>query len=476
MRYKKIINDIKSKNIDETRRRIRFRGGEICILFLRQITDRTALSEQVIKPLVDYGRDTQLNTMQAADNIIYSDDYIIEKDEKKIESFILKGNTVVLFSNDNHYIVINLKKVAHRSVPTPEVNYLLRGPKDCFIEHLETNISLIRYRLKDANLRIDIQEVGKRTKSRVAVIYIEDIANNTAVTEVKKRISKVDIDGILESGELQSFMSNNSLNLFPQVGIVERSDMACGALLEGKVVTLVDGTGIGLIAPKVFSEFLWTCEDAYENNIIRMFLRLLRFIALILSFTLSSLYVAIVSFHNDILPSNYIIAIAESRSKVPFNALIEVLLIEIIIEMLREAMAIVPKKYGTAIGIVGAVIIGEAAISAGIFSPLLLIVVALSLISSFIPSDHTLVNPFRILKFSLIIATGMLGLYGFILVLTAILTNLVSINTFGVPYMAPFAPFKWKDFFKSFLYSKNIAQTRPGYLKTKDKIRGKTND
>lgn len=476
MKYTKILNDIESKNMNEIRRKIRFQGGEVCILFIREITNRAELSKQVIRPLVQHSRDTQLNAMEAADNIIYSDDYMIEKDEKKIESFLLKGKTIVLFSNDNHYIVINLKKVAHRSIPTPEVNYVLRGPKDCFIEHLETNLSLIRYRLKDVNLRIDIQEVGKRTKSRVAVIYIEDIANNTSVTEVKKRISKVDIGGILESGELQSFISNNSLNLFPQVGIVERSDMACGALLEGKVVTLVDGTGIGLIAPKVLSEFLWSCEDFFENKLFSVFIRLMRSIALILSFTISSLYVAIVSFHNDILPSNYIIAIAESRSKVPFNALIEVLLIEIIIEMLREAMVRVPKKYGTAIGIVGAVIIGEAAISAGIFSPLLLIVVALSLISSFIPSDHTLVNPFRLLKFMLIFATGFLGLYGFILMLTAILTNLVSINTFGVPYMSPIAPFNWKDFFKSLFYSKATSPTRPEYLKTKDKIRGKTKD
>lgn len=475
MKYTNILNDIKSKNINETRRKIRFQGGEVCILFLREITDRAALSKQVIRPLVQQSGDTQFNAMRAADNI-YSDDYIIEKDEKKIESLLLNGRTVVLFSNDNHYIVINLKKVAHRSIPAPDVNYILRGPKDCFIEHLETNLSLIRYRLKDVNLRIDIQEVGKRTKSRVAVIYIEDIANNTSVTEVKKRISRIDIDGILESGELQSFISNNSLNLFPQVGIVERSDMACGALLEGKVVTLVDGTGTGLIAPKVLSEFLWTCEDFYDNKIVSVFLRLLRIISLILSFTISSLYVAIVSFHNDILPSNYIIAIAESRNKVPFDAVVEVLLIEIIVEMLKEAMIRVPKKYGTAIGIVGAIIIGEAAISAGIFSPLLLIVVAISMITSFIPSDHTLVNSFRLLKFLLIIATGMLGLYGFILVLTVILTNLVSINTFGVPYMAPLAPFNWKDFFKSFFYSKPISPTRPEYLKTKDKIRGKTND
>lgn len=266
--------------------------------------------------------------------------------------------TVLLFSNDIKYFVINLKKIEKREVPSPETTYTIRGPKDCFIEDLDTNISLIRYRIKDENLKIETHEVGQRTKTRVNVIYLEDVANNVCVREVKKRIDAIDIDGIIESGELQAFMLNKKLNLFPQMGLIERSDMACSALLEGKVIVIVEGSGWALVAPKVFSEFFWSCDDNYDNKYIGLFMRILRIIALFLSFGVSSLYIAVVSFHNDILPSNYLISIALSRARVPFNALVEVLLIEIIMELMHESLVRVPTKIGSAIGIVGAIIIG----------------------------------------------------------------------------------------------------------------------
>jgi spore germination protein KA/spore germination protein len=217
--------------------------------------------------------------------------------------------------------------------------------------------------------------------------------------------------------------------------------MACGALLEGKVVILLDGDPWALVAPKVFSEYLWACDDFYLNKITGTFLRILRVIALNLSFIVSAVYVAVVSYHNDVLPGPYMIAIAQARAKVPFNALLEVLIIENIAELIRESLIRVPTKIGTAIGIVGAIIIGQAAVAAGVFSPLLLIVVSLSLIASFVPSDYTLVDAFRVLKFVLILATGLFGFFGFTVVILFILSQLVSLNTFGVPYMAPLAPF-----------------------------------
>jgi spore germination protein KA len=471
--YDKIINKIMSDNIDVTNRIINFTASQISVLYIKELTDSSSLSLEVIKPLIENKNILNVNVKTAMDKIIFSSDCKIESDRVKIEDYILQGMTVILFSNDNRYIVINLKKIAHRTVSNPELNYTLRGPKDCFIENLDTNLSLIRYRLKDKNLRIDYQKVGKRTKARVAVIYFEDIANNKIVSEVKKRIEKVNIDGIIESGELQAFLLNRKSNFFPQMGIAERSDMACGALLEGKVVTLVEGSDLALIAPKVLSEFLWSCDDIYDNKYAGFFHRIIRVIALMLSLTAPAMYVAIVSFHNDILPSDYIIAISQARAKVPFNAVIEVLLIEIIVALLVEGLVRVPKKIGTAVSIVGAIIIGEAAIAAEIFSPLLLIVVSIALISAFVPSDYTLVSTFRFLRFSFIIITGIFGLYGFILGITLLLAQLVSTNSFGVAYMTPFAPFITKDAIKSLFYDKTLAPRRPYFLRTKDKYRGK---
>jgi spore germination protein KA/spore germination protein len=303
---------------------------------------------------------------------------------------------VLLFSHSREYIVINLKLVEKRSTTEPAMMYTVRGPRDAFVENLDSNLSLIRYRLKSESVRIEMMEVGKRSRTEVAVIYLEDVANNTAVAEIKKRIGAIDADGLCSSGEQQSFLSNSKANLFPQMGIIDRSDMACGALLEGKVIVLMDGDPWALVAPKVFSEYLWSCDDYYLNAYVGTFLRILRVIALNLSFIVSALYVAIVSYHNDVLPGPYMIAIAQARAKVPFNALLEVLIIETIAELIRESLIRVPTKIGAAIGIVGAIIIGQAAVAAGVFSPLILIVISLSLIASFVPSDYTLVDAFRV--------------------------------------------------------------------------------
>jgi spore germination protein KA/spore germination protein len=319
-------------------------------------------------------------------------------------------------------------------------------------------------------MRIKKFEVGVRAKARVAVIYIEDIANDKVVAEIQKRIEGIDVDGIGESGELQAFLLNSRHQLFPNIGLVERSDMAFHSLLEGKVLVLVDGSQIALLAPRTFAEFFYSCDDRYDNKYFGLFARLLRYASLIVALTASSMFVAISAFHTDVLPTNYAITLAETRSKVPFNSLVGVLILEFIVELLREALLRVPKQIGPAIGIVGAIVIGQAAVSAGIFSPLLLIIVSMSLLASFAMPDYSLMNPFRILKLGLILFTGIMGLYGFTLFLVFILAEIVSLDSFGVPYLAPLAPFNLYDFLRTFMQNKTTDSKRPEYLRTKDRI------
>lgn len=451
------------------------RNGRIELFYIAQLTDRASLTENVVKPLILHcsSAPKSINAQMTVDGIIYADDCRIESDAGKIEEFILSGMVVILFSNDKQYIVVNLKKVEHRSVPTPQLSYTIRGPQDCFTENLDANLSLIRYRIKDKNMQIKHFEVGRRAKAQVAVIYIEDIANDTVVQEVQKRIERIDVDGIGESGELQGFLLNNKLQLFPQIGLIERSDMAFHSLLEGKVLVLVDGSGIALLAPKTFSEFFYSCDDRFDNKFFGLFTRILRYTAIIIALIGSSLFVALTSFHTDVLPVKYAISLSEMRSNVPFTALIGALSLEFIMELLREALLRVPKQIGSAIGIVGAIVIGQAAISAGIFSPLLLIIVATSLLASFAIPDYTLVNPFRILKLMLLLFTGVMGFFGFTIFLTFILAELVSLNSFGVPYMAPWAPFNFRDFLRTLIDGSTMDSRRPNYLRTKDKTRMK---
>jgi len=478
--FEETVAYLKTKNLDYTQRSIPYhsgmlRNGRIELFYIAQLTDRASLTENVVKPLILHcsSAPKSINAQMTVDGIIYADDCRIESDAGKIEEFILSGMVVILFSNDKQYIVVNLKKVEHRSVPTPQLSYTIRGPQDCFTENLDANLSLIRYRIKDKNMQIKHFEVGRRTKAQVAVIYIEDIANDTVVQEVQKRIERIDVDGIGESGELQGFLLNNKLQLFPQIGLIERSDMAFHSLLEGKVLVLVDGSGIALLAPKTFSEFFYSCDDRFDNKFFGLFTRILRYTAIIIALIGSSLFVALTSFHTDVLPVKYAISLSEMRSNVPFTALIGALSLEFIMELLREALLRVPKQIGSAIGIVGAIVIGQAAISAGIFSPLLLIIVATSLLASFAIPDYTLVNPFRILKLMLLLFTGVMGFFGFTIFLTFILAELVSLNSFGVPYMAPWAPFNFRNFLRTLIDGSTMDSRRPNYLRTKDKTRMK---
>lgn len=474
-----ILDNIEAEGFALSQRTMDYDGGSIKILYIQQLTDRVSLMDFVIRPLSLYlGQRSNaahgLTAKTIAQNVLYVDDYELQSDGEEAQASILDGKVVILLPDDDEYIVVNLKKVEHRSVSDPMIEYTLRGPRDCFVENLDTNLSLIRYRNKDAKLRICQYKVGKRTKTNVALFYIEDIANNTVVSLMKQRIQAIDVDGIGDSGELEVFLQNSNLNLFPQMGLVERSDMAQHLLHEGKVLVLVDGSGLALSAPKCFPEYFFSCDDRYDNMYFGMFMRILRYAAFFIALYATSFYVGISEFHIDALPSRYVISLAGMRANVPFPPIIGALMLEFVVELLREALLRVPKQIGPAVGIVSAIVIGQAAISAGIFSPLLLILASTSLLASFVMPDFSLINPIRIMKFIALLCTGFLGFYGLVLFSCVLLIYLVSIESFGVPYFAPFAPFNRYDFIRSFIFNISLSPFRPKYLKDKDKTRTKT--
>lgn len=471
-KYDRILKKIENEGIIINKRIITVDEGIIKILFVKQLVDTDALSEQIIKPLLQYKSYTKpLNSQQIMDNIILSCECTIETDATKIEENILDGMVVLLLNNGNNYLVVNIKKIEHRTIDTPELTYTIRGPKDCFVENFDVNISLIRYRLKDPNLRIDNFKVGKRSKTSVAVIYIKDIANENTVMEIKKRISEIDIDIIWGTGELQAFLQKDNHSLFPILGTTERSDWGCEAIVEGRVLIIADGGQIALIAPHTFGDTIVACDDRYDNKFFGLFSRVLRLISLFITLCLSAIFVAVVDFHDYVLPATYIIFIAELRQEVIFSVFFEILIVEFISELIRESLIRVPSKIGTAVGIVGAIVIGQAAIAAGIFTPFVLIISSVGLMASFTIPDYFTAHPIRLLRFFVIIMTGFLGFYGFVLALILITLNLVSINSFGVPYMAPFAPFNLYDAIRAFFFSRSHSPKRPQLLRTIDDTR-----
>ena len=477
-RIDSIMKALEAEGFTLTQRAIPFDGGKLQILYIRHLTDRTALSELVLKPLVlHFSRRTPGLQMTSAreimENIIYADDCKLDSGDNKIRDTILGGRAVILLSWDEEYIVVNLKKVEHRAITEPQIEYTLRGPRDCFVENLTANLSLIRYRLKDSQLRCKQFRVGKRSKTDVVVFYIEDIANETVVNLVTQRIGAIDTDAISDSGELAFYLQNSKWSFFPQMGLVERSDMACHLLAEGKVLVLVDGSPLALSAPKIFAEFFHSCDDRYDNPYFGFVMRLLRYLSAFIVLTASSYFVALTSFHIDALPSRYTLYLAEIQLKVPWPPIVGTIILEFIVELLREALLRVPKQIGSAVGIVAAIVIGQAAISAGIFSPLLLIIISASLLASFVMPDYSLINPFRILKIMALFSTAIFGFYGLILFLCLLLTHLASMESFGVPYLAPFAPFNLYDFIRSLMFNISFSPLRNKYMRNKDKTRTK---
>lgn len=468
-----LIEALKTKSMDMLERIIPYFDGAVHICYIGQLTDRSALSQLVIRPITEYCavKKRRLSASFTEENLIYLDQLQRSDDLRQVEAHILNGWAVLLFSNDKEYLAVNCKKVESRPVDKPELMYSMRGGRDAFVENLDTNLSLLRYRLKDGNLRVEKKEVGERTKSTVAVVYLEDIARPELIAEVLKRIDSIRTDGIIDSGDLENFLRNKSNNLFPQVGILERSDMAVEALLEGRVAILVDGSCHALQAPKVFVEFMYSSDDRYDNKFFGFFMRIIRYLALFIAGTATSVYIALADYHTDALPASYIINFAQMRARAPFSAFIAVLTIEFIIELMREALLRVPVKVGNAIAIVGSIIIGQAASSSGFYSPLLLILVAIGFLSTFAMPDISLSNVMRLIKFFMILMTGFFGFYGFSLAVTFIIALYVSNDSFGVPYFAPWAPFNFYDFVRSLIFSRPMAPKRQQYLRNKDDTR-----
>lgn len=472
-RHEALIDSLKGENKTFTARKISVGASELWLLYVRQLVDVNALSQFVLKPIMEHYESALVRPRanKVAESVISAVDCWVESNLNEVENIVLKGMAVLLFDHDERYVVVNLKDVPHRGIHTPDFTYSIIGPKDCFVENLDVNLSLIRYRLKDPKLKIDMLELGRRSRTGFAVIYIEDIANVQMVSDVKARLGSIDTDGIWGTGEVQGFLSNTKHDLFQQSRLTERSDAACEAILEGKVVLLGDGGHAAAILPTTFNESLLSSDDRYGNKFFGLFAGIIRYAAVLITLCATSIYVALVSYHPDALPSNYAILLTNLRQNVLFPATLEVLIVELILELVREALLRVPSKIGTAIGIVGAIVIGDAASAAGIFDSLVLILVASSLLASFAMPDYFSMNPLRILKFFVIIMTGLMGFYGFVLAMSLILTNLVSIDSFGVPFFAPFAPHNRYDFKRAFIFTRSTSSLRMQYMRTNDDTR-----
>ncbi|WP_127486391.1 spore germination protein [Paenibacillus ehimensis] len=360
-----------------------------------------------------------------------------------------KGNAGLLIDGCPNVFVLATGSEKKRSLGEPSSESLVRGPRVSFNESLADNTALLRQLGGSHTLCIVYTMVGRKAPKTAAIAYNSDIANDALVQEVRQRIARIDIDDVPDSGYIEQFIEDNHLTLFPQVQNTERPDRVNSALMEGRVAILLDGSPSALIVPVSISMLLQSPEDYYERWIPGTLVRVLRYIAALISTIGPALYISFISFHQGLIPTKLAVSIAGSREGVPFPSLIEALIMEVSIEILREAGLRLPKPIGQTIGIVGGLVIGEAAVQAGIVSSIMVIVVAITAISSFAIPQYSAGIALRIIRFGTMFSAAIFGLYGVILFFLLVCSHLAKLKSFGIPYLSPAAPYRlgdWKDF------------------------------
>ena len=358
---------------------------------------------------------------------------------------LLSGDAILLIDGYSEGLVIGNKHWVERGITEPMSQTVVRGPREGFSENLRVNTALVRRKLKDPNLWMESKVIGTRTKTNVAIMYINGVANDKIVNEVRLRLDRIDIDGILESGNIEGFIEDSTYSPFPTVFNTERPDTVAAALLEGRIAILVDGTPFVLIVPALFVQFFQSPEDYYVHTGIGSLIRALRFLSFVIALLAPAFFIAITTFHQSMLPPALLISLAAQREGVPFPTFIEALIMEITFEILREAGIRMPRSIGSAMSIVGAFVIGTAAVEAGIISAAMVIVVSITAISSFVSPTYNLAISVRILRFGFMALAASFGLYGIAIGLVALILHLCSLRSFGIPYMSPLAPFNVSD-------------------------------
>ena len=365
---------------------------------------------------------------------------------------MMNGDVLLLLDGCRQAFVVDAKGFPHRSVDSSQNEMVLRGPQEAFTEALRVNTALIRRRLRTNQLKFEEKTLGRFTQTQISIVYLEGVANDNIIAEVHRRLDNLkDVDSILDASCIEQYIEDAPFSIFPQMQYTERPDKVAASLLEGRIALIVDGSPEVLLLPLMFVQLLQSPEDYYNRIAPGTFMRWIRYMGLLIAITFPSLYVAITSYHPEMLPLNLLLSIAAAREGVPFPAFVEALIMELAFELLREASIRLPGAIGNTIGIVGALVIGDAAVSAHLVAPQMVIVVAITAIGSFTVPSMEASYPIRLLRFPLMLLAAAFGLYGVMLGLLAILVHLVHLRSFGFPYLEPLAPLKLNELRDVFL-------------------------
>jgi hypothetical protein len=437
------------------------------VYFMDDLVDEKIIDLHVIRPILNM--DPAKFDGHLEDAIISAKKLTKIKTMKEAVEFISMGVTFVHVDTMDYAVGVIAPQLPARSISEPEAEPLVRGPREGFTEKLQDNTGLVRKRIHSPDLKSEPMKIGRRSQTSVVIMYIRDLVDDGVLKEAKRRLQNVDLDVLIESAQIEEFIEDHTFSPFPQIVNTERPDKVAAGLAEGRVAILVDGTPFALIIPSVFTDFLQASEDYYQRFLFSSAIRLLRILTFLIALTGPSLYIAITTFHQELIPTPLLFTIVSARTGVPFPALIEALIMEVAFEILREAGVRLPRPVGSAVSIVGGLVVGQAAVEAGIISQAMIIVMAFTGIASFTIPAFNLSLSTRLLRFAMMLVGAALGLFGIACGLMIIGLHLCGLRSFGVPYMAPFAP----TYFRSWLSEVFVApyswrKYRPAYLQSKD--------
>lgn len=473
----KKIQEMNGNSPDITTREINIGFKKVGYIYLESVSSDDKISDFLVKSITRLKKTSFLdnfftNLYQELKNNIANSKMKVIDNYDDMFYYLSSGFTVVLVNGFSKAIVLETRETLDRGVTEPTTETSIRGPKDSLTENYNKNLGLIRKRIKDPNLWFKEVIVGRRTKTKVGIGYIKDIADKTKVEKTIKKIECIDIDGILDSGYIRDFLTNDERSSFPTVISTERPDLVSAALLEGKIVIIVENTPFALIMPGILANFIHAPEDNYQKAVNVSLTRILRFIAMMITVLAPGLYIALTTFNQEIIPDTLLISLAVQRAGVPFPTSFAVIILMATFEILRESDMRLPETMGTSISIVGALVLGDAAVNAGIVSPIVVIVVAITSVTGLLFSDMDIVNAFRWWRFLFILFSTLMGAIGFIVAGIIFITKLCSIETLEVPYLTPFSPLYTKSIKESIInIPRNKAKIRPEYLENQNVIR-----
>ncbi|MDD4844271.1 MAG: spore germination protein [Anaerotignum sp.] len=351
---------------------------------------------------------------------------------------VLLGDTALFMEGNEFALQASTKGFPSRGVSQAQTEVVVLGPKDAFLEVMATNIVLIRRRLRDTKLKLKRKKIGTRSKTDVALMYMEDLVRPETLKMVEKQLDTMSLDGVLDSGYIEQLLEKRWMSPFPQLQMTERPDKAASALLEGRIVLVIDNTPVVVMLPVTLNVFFQAAEDYYDRWEIMSFIRAIRYVAAVVAIALPGLYIALTVYHPELIPTALAIKIATTRQNIPFSVVGEVVIMELAFELLREAGIRLPSPVSSTIGIVGGIIIGSAAVEAGIVSPSVVIVSALTGICTFVIPNISLVSGLRLSKYLAIFLSAIFGLFGLWIALLLVLAHLCSLTSYGIPFMYPF--------------------------------------